>query len=70
MVWAQRHLVGLLFTLAILILLGSALVGPDYRNVVYIAAYVVVIAAILVRAKRRPARARPEKRSSDPPDPS
>ena len=65
MAWANRHLVGLLFGLALLILVGSIFLsrgGP--RELVAASAFIFVIAAIIIRAKRRPLSAPP----APPPD--
>lgn len=54
MIWLNRHLVNVLFGLTLLVLLGSAWLHPDVRPVAYVVAWIIVIAAIILRAYRRP----------------
>lgn len=59
MTWLNRHLVSVLFGLTLVCLLASAWLAPDRRPIAYIAAYLLVIAAIFLRAKRRGQRPKP-----------
>ena len=56
MAWIQRRAVGLLFAAALLALGASPILPPDWRLWLYLVAYVCVIAAVLIRARRRPVR--------------
>ena len=56
MAWIQRRVVGLLFAVALLALGASPFLPPDWRLWLYLAAYACVIAAVLIRARRRPVR--------------
>lgn len=55
MTWINRHLVNLLFGLAILILVAAIFLSPNGpRGVAMTAAFVLVITAVIIRARRRP----------------
>jgi hypothetical protein len=63
--WIRRRAVGLLFALALLALGASPLLPSDWRLWLYLAAYACVIAAVLIRARRRPVPTARPNRSRD-----
>lgn len=70
MAWINRHLVNLLFGLALLILVLAIFLSPNGpRGVAMTAAFVLVFAAVIIRARRRP-RPLPPPPPAPPTDPA